>query len=186
MNNQRYTTVNAISFLSFSHLPLTLVGAFAKRLSRLTLVAPPEDILIILPFVGNLMRRHAGIKELINRSEDESKAVSNACTVAGDPFLMEERDPMLSNAMHSSLWEIRALQSHILPSIVNAARFIDNPLPSVENDLAPVLERTSDYIFDHELRNKFNNITLTFEKPNGMALPKGEKLLQYWQLTGTY
>ncbi|KAL0134307.1 hypothetical protein PUN28_001246 [Cardiocondyla obscurior] len=169
-------------FLSSTHLPEALVAAFAKRLARLTLVAPPEDILIILFFVGNLLLRHPGLKRLIDHPQG-GEAPSNASTGAGDPFLMEERDPLLSNALLSSLWEIRALQWHILPSIASAAQFIREPLPSVEYDMASALERTSGHLFESELKNKVKDIMLTFERPNSMALPKGEKLLQYWQLT---
>lgn len=169
----------------FRHLPETLVAAFAKRLARLTLVAPPEDILIILLFVGNLLLRHPGLKRLIDHPQG-GEVTSDATMGAGDPFLMEERDPLLSNAMLSSLWEIRALQQHILPSVASAAQFIREPLPSVEYDMASALERTSGYIFDRELKSKVKDIMLTFERPTSMTLLKGEKLLQYWQLTSTY
>ncbi|XP_012231731.1 nucleolar complex protein 4 homolog B [Linepithema humile] len=172
-------------FLSSTHLPEALVAAFAKRLARLTLVAPPEDILIILLFVGNLLLRHPGLKRLIDHPQG-GEVVSDASIGAGDPFLMEERDPLLSNALLSSLWEIRALQWHILPSIASAARFIHEPLPSVEYDMASALERTGGHLFDRELKNKIKDIMLTFERPSSMMLPKGEKLLQYWQLTSTH
>lgn len=167
----------------FRHLPEALVAAFAKRLARLTLVAPPEDILIILLFVGNLLLRHPGLKRLIDHPQESREVVSDASIGAGDPFLMEERDPLLSNALLSSLWEIEALQWHILPSIASAARFIREPLPSVEYDMASALERTGGHLFDRELKNKVKEIMLTFERPNSMALPKGERLLHYWQLT---
>lgn len=159
------------------------MAAFAKRLARLTLVAPPEDILIILLFVGNLLLRHPGLKRLIDNPQSKGEFVPEVFTGAGDPFLMDERDPLLSNAMLSSLWEIKALQWHILPSIASAARFIHEPLPSVEYDMASALERTGGHLFDRELKSKVKDIMLTFERPNCMALPKGEKLLQYWQLT---
>lgn len=42
------------------------MAAFAKRLARLTLVAPPQDIQIILMFIGNLILRHPGLKRLLN------------------------------------------------------------------------------------------------------------------------
>ncbi|KAL6264918.1 hypothetical protein P5V15_005012 [Pogonomyrmex californicus] len=168
-------------FLSSTHLPEALVAAFAKRLARLTLVAPPEDILIILLFVGNLLLRHPGLKRLIDHPQGGEAPPSS--TGAGDPFLMEERDPLLSNALLSSLWEIRVLQSHILPSIATAARFIHEPLPSVEYDMASALERTGGHLFENELKTKVKDIMLTFERPTSMALPKGEKLLQYWQIT---
>ncbi|KAF2888786.1 hypothetical protein ILUMI_17387 [Ignelater luminosus] len=44
-------------FLSSTHLPEGLVAAFAKRLARLALVAPSEDIIIICMFIGNLILR---------------------------------------------------------------------------------------------------------------------------------
>lgn len=172
-------------FLSSTHLPEALVAAFAKRLARLTLVAPPEDILIILLFVGNLLLRHPGLKRLIDHPS-QGEVISDEGTGTGDPFLMEERDPLLSNALLSSLWEIKALQWHILPSIATAARFIREPLPSVEYDMASALERTGGHMFDRELRSKVKDIMLTFERPDSMALPKGERLLQYWQLTSMH
>lgn len=151
----------------------------------MTLVAPPEDILIILLFVGNLLLRHPGLKRLIDHPQN-GDITSDESLGTGDPFLMEERDPFLSNALLSSLWEIRALQWHILPSIASAARFIREPLPSVEYDMASALERTGGHIFDRELKNKVKDIMLTFERPTSMSLPKGERLLQYWQFTTTH
>lgn len=181
------------------------MAAFAKRLSRLTLVAPPEDILIILLFIGNLLLRHPGLKCLIDhprnnqqqrnnnnssssehhqQQQQQQKAISQLSeTGAGDPFLMEERDPLQSQAMLSSLWEIKALQCHILPSVAAAARFIREPLPTTEYDMGTALERTGGHIFDRELKSKVKDIMLTFERPSSMALPKGERIIQYWQLT---
>lgn len=52
-------------FLSSTHLPEGLVAAFVKRLARLSIVAPPQDAVIILYFIGNLLMRHAGLKKLI-------------------------------------------------------------------------------------------------------------------------
>lgn len=148
-------------------------------MARLTLVAPPEDILIILLFIGNLLLRHPGLKCLIDHPEGGELSENPG---VGDPFLMEERDPLQSNALFSSLWEIRALQNHILPSIVTAARFIRNPLPSIEYDMAAALEKTGQNIFNKEIKDTVKDIMLTFERPNSMSLPKGERLFQYWQL----
>lgn len=52
-------------FLSSTHLPENLVAAFVKRLARLSLIAPPQDVIIILYFIGNLILRHTGLKKLI-------------------------------------------------------------------------------------------------------------------------
>ncbi|XP_015114111.1 nucleolar complex protein 4 homolog B [Diachasma alloeum] len=169
-------------FLSSTHLPEALVAAFAKRLARLTLVAPPEDILIILLFIGNLLLRHPGLKRLIDHPKG-GIVCENDNPGVGDPFLMEERDPLLSNALSSSLWEIKALQFHVLPSVATAARFINDPLPSVEYDMASALERTGGQLFDKEIKNRVRDIMLTFERPSSMVMNKGERLAQYWQLT---
>lgn len=119
-------------FLSSSHLPEALVAAFAKRLARLALVAPPQDITIILYFIGNLILRHPGLKRLMFHP--------SAGFVSRDPFLMDEGDPLKSHALESQLWEIQALQNHGIPSVATAAKFIANPLPSIEWDLSSVLE----------------------------------------------
>lgn len=99
---------------------------------------------------------------------------------------MEERDPLLSNALQSSLWEIKTQQCHILPSIAKEARFIQEPLPSVEYDMASALECTGGHIFDRELKKRVKEIMLTFERPNSMALAKGERMVHYWHLTTTH
>jgi U3 small nucleolar RNA-associated protein 19 len=44
-------------FLSSTHLPENLVAAFVKRLARLALIAPSEDVIIICMFIGNLIFR---------------------------------------------------------------------------------------------------------------------------------
>jgi hypothetical protein len=49
-----------------------------------------------------------------------------------------------SHAIESSLWELQALQNHILPSIATAAKFINMPLPSIEWDMSKILENSAD------------------------------------------
>ena len=53
-------------FLMSTHLPAYLVAAFAKRLSRLSLSAPPSGIMLIVPFVCNLIKRHPSIQVLVH------------------------------------------------------------------------------------------------------------------------
>lgn len=162
-------------FLSSSHLPEGLVAAFVKRLARLALIAPPQDIVIILRFIGNLIMRHPALKRLIFHP--------NGGEISQDPFIMDERDPIKSNALDSSLWEVATLQSHVLPSVATAARFISNPFPSVEWDLAAVLEINENDIFDKEISKKSKEFALHLERPASMFLYcGGEKSSQYWKL----
>ncbi|KAG8230153.1 hypothetical protein J437_LFUL010404 [Ladona fulva] len=128
-------------FLTSTHLPEMMVASFAKRLSRLALIAPPHDIILILAFVGNLILRHPGLKKMVDHP--------GGGTVESDPFLEEEEDPMKTHALDSSLWEIKSLQSHVLPNVATAARFIDHPLPSVEWDLEPLLEGRIEKVLCH-------------------------------------
>lgn len=51
----------------YSHLPAYLVAAFAKRLARLALTAPPTALLIMLPFIYNLLRRHPSCRLLLHK-----------------------------------------------------------------------------------------------------------------------
>lgn len=161
-------------FLSSTHLPESLVAAFAKRLARLALVAPSEDIIVICMFIGNLILRHPGLKSLLNHPTGGSATT--------DPYIMEERDPLKSNAINSSLWEIQTLQNHILPSVATAARFINSPLPSIEWDFTKILDNTGDDIFDKEIKRNSKLIVLAFDRPNGSSLSKGEKVSLYWNL----
>ncbi|XP_066139721.1 nucleolar complex protein 4 homolog B [Euwallacea fornicatus] len=163
-------------FLSSTYLPEILVAAFAKRLARLALLAPSEDIIIICQFIGNLILRHPGLKRLLHNDSGISASM--------DPYIMEERDPLKSYAINSSLWELQTLQSHVQPSVANAARFIASPLPSVEWDIGKVLENTGDDVFDREVKKMSKLIILQFEQPNdGFSLGRGEKVNQFWEFS---
>ncbi|XP_035899967.1 nucleolar complex protein 4 homolog A [Anopheles stephensi] len=162
-------------FLSSSHLPEGLVAAFVKRLARLALIAPPQDIVIILRFVGNLILRHPALKRLIFHPTGGE--------ASSDPYVMEERDPMKSKALESSLWELAALQNHVLPSVASAARFISNPLPSVEWDLSEVLEINENDIFHKEIVSKTKEFFVNIDRPTGMfGYCGGQMASQYWKL----
>lgn len=161
-------------FLSSTHLPENLVAAFVKRLARLSLIAPPQDSIIILHFIGNLILRHPGLKRLI--------CAQSVIEVSRDPFIMEERDPAKSNALDSSLWEVVSLQRHAIPAVANAARFISQPLPTTEWDLSSVLELKEDDIFDQEIAKKSKQYALAFERPQSLYLPHDDKVKQYWKL----
>ena len=143
-------------FLTSSYLPETLVAAFVKRLARLALIAPPQDIIIILYFIGNLIIRHPGLKRLIcDPNSNGSREVTE------DPFVMDEADPNKSQALQSSLWEITLLRNHMLPNVAQAAKNImTQPLPGSEWDLGNFLEIKED---DVSLRNlTFFSFYLTF------------------------
>ncbi|KAL9878299.1 nucleolar complex protein 4 homolog A [Glossina fuscipes] len=161
-------------FLSSTHLPEGLVAAFVKRLARLSIVAPPQDAVIILYFIGNLLMRHTGLKRLI--------CAPNEVEVSRDPYVMEERQPVKANALESSLWEIVALQKHALPTVAAAAKFIMQPLPKNEWDLSSVLEIKEDDIFDQEISKRSKQYAMAIEKSQALFLPKNDLFQQNWCL----
>lgn len=121
-------------FLSSSFLPEALVAAFAKRLARLALVAPPQDIVIILYFIANLIIRHPGLKRLLIPQSNQEREISE------DVYLMEESDPNASRALESSLWEIQLLRNHTLPNVCQCAKQIMTQPLSQEYNLGEYLE----------------------------------------------
>uniref|UniRef100_A0A672ZQ88 CCAAT-binding factor domain-containing protein n=1 Tax=Sphaeramia orbicularis TaxID=375764 RepID=A0A672ZQ88_9TELE len=114
-------------FLSSSHLPVYLVAAFAKRLAHLALTAPPTALLIVLPFIYNLIRRHPSCRVLIH-------------SISGSSHMF---DPSQCRALESSLWEIKTLQKHYHPDVAKAAMLINTPLSEQEDDIDEMLEITN-------------------------------------------
>ncbi|XP_020797789.1 nucleolar complex protein 4 homolog B [Drosophila serrata] len=161
-------------FLTSTHLPENLVAAFVKRLARLALQSPTEDAVIMIRFVCNLLLRHTGLQQLI-RSTQAADEIS-------DPYDEEESNPVKSQAINSSLWEITLLQKHAVPEVANAARFINSSLPVMEFDLGELLDRKECNIFDDELQTKAKQFALNYERPKSLALPKNEVVTKYWDL----
>lgn len=58
--------------LCYSHLPAYLVSAFVKRLSRLSLTAPPSALTILIPFIFNLIKRHPSCSPLVHHPSPPS------------------------------------------------------------------------------------------------------------------
>ncbi|OSD02728.1 CBF-domain-containing protein [Trametes coccinea BRFM310] len=57
-------------FLSSTHLPATLVASFVKRLSRLSLTAPPAAVVMLIPFTYNMLRRHPALMAMVHRDDE--------------------------------------------------------------------------------------------------------------------
>uniref|UniRef100_A0A672HQV7 CCAAT-binding factor domain-containing protein n=1 Tax=Salarias fasciatus TaxID=181472 RepID=A0A672HQV7_SALFA len=163
-------------FLSSSHLPVYLVAAFAKRLARLALTAPPTALLIVLPFIYNLIRRHPSSRVLIHKPDAENDAVE-------DPYLMEEKDPAQCRALDSSLWEIKTLQRHYHPDVAKAAMLINTPLSDQEDDISEVLETTAHELMEKDLKqSQIKSVPLEFETATHLLKGGGDVLGQHFCL----
>lgn len=163
-------------FLSSSHLPAYLVAAFAKRLARLALTAPPEALLMVLPFICNLLRRHPACRVLVHRPRGPE--------LDADPYDPDEEDPAQSRALESSLWELQALQRHYHPEVSKAASVINQALSVPEASIAPLLELTAFEIFERDLKKKGPEaVPLEFIPTQGLLGRRDDLCAQHFTLS---
>uniref|UniRef100_A0A452DV40 Nucleolar complex associated 4 homolog n=1 Tax=Capra hircus TaxID=9925 RepID=A0A452DV40_CAPHI len=163
-------------FLSSSHLPAYLVAAFAKRLARLALTAPPEALLMVLPFICNLLRRHPACRVLMHRPRGPE--------LDADPYDPAEEDPAQSRALESSLWELQALQQHYYPEVSKAASAINQALSVPEVSIAPLLEVTAFEIFERDLKKKGpGSVPLEFIPARGLLGRREDLCAQHFTLS---
>ena len=110
-----------------------MVASFIKRMARLSLTAPPASILIALAFIYNLLKRHPSCMCLIHR---ETCIVESGPTdltnYQHDPYMNEEKDPSLSRAIDSSLWELLTLKKHYCPQVAKMAKIFEKPFTRPE------------------------------------------------------
>ncbi|KAL0896151.1 hypothetical protein ABMA27_012101 [Loxostege sticticalis] len=161
-------------FLSSTHLPESLVAAFAKRLSRLALVAAPGDAGALLQLVHNLLLRHPPLKRMLCREPDPT-------IMSSDPYVMEETCASRSRALGSSLWEVSLLRRHHVPAVCSEAARV---LAAASERAQPVSMAPPEdaQLFDAELKKRFKTIEMNFIRPQGMTSPSGERVMQFWEL----
>ncbi|KAI0295719.1 CBF/Mak21 family-domain-containing protein [Russula brevipes] len=110
-------------FLSSTHLPATLLASFVKRLSRLSLAAsPPAPCLMCM----------------IHRDGEVSAPIE-------DPFLAEEPNPNLTNALDSSLWELYSHKNHYHAGVSTLARIFEEAFTKPSYPM-------EDFLITHTLR----------------------------------
>lgn len=131
------------TFLASTHLPAVLVASFIKRLSRLALNASPSGIIPVVPWIYNLLKKHPTCTFMIHRvprSIEEREVLEKEGL--SDPFLMDEEDPMVTNAIESSLWEIAMLQSHYHPNLATVAKIISEQFTKHSYNIEDFLDHT--------------------------------------------
>uniref|UniRef100_A0A0N5BWJ2 CBF domain-containing protein n=1 Tax=Strongyloides papillosus TaxID=174720 RepID=A0A0N5BWJ2_STREA len=130
-------------FLSSTHIPLYIVAAFAKKLSRVLLYAPICVVRPILTILQNLMIKYEGLRKMIHNTQ---------CTnLECDPYLEDCESLKDCKALDSCLWEIKTLQSHWLPLITKKASFIDKNIGNIET---PYIFKTNEDLLNILLNKK--------------------------------
>jgi len=155
------------TFLSSTHLPAALVASFIKRLSRLALFAPPGGIVVVVPWIYNMLKQHPTCTFMIHR-ETRDPAALRMLEEKGmdDPFDMSESDPMETQAIDSCLWEIETLQTHYHPNVATLAKIISEQFTKREYSLEDFLDHTYQGLIDAELGKEIKKAPVVeFEIP---------------------
>lgn len=140
------------TFMASTHLPAALVASFIKRLARLALHGPPAGIVVVIPWIYNMFKRHPVCTFMIHREPRNSHTDANI--EAGgmdDPFDMSEMDPMFTEAIESSLWEIETLQSHYHPNVATLAKIISEQFTKRSYNIEDFLDHSYNGLLDAEL-----------------------------------
>jgi U3 small nucleolar RNA-associated protein 19 len=131
------------TFLASTHLPAVLVASFIKKLSRLTLNAPPGGVVAVVPWIYNLFKKHPTCTFMIHREATTAEARENLENEGmDDPFLPDEEDPMKTLAIESSLWEVVMLQSHYHPNVATLAKIVSEQFTKQSYNLEDFLDHS--------------------------------------------
>jgi len=136
-------------FMGSTHLPAALVASFIKRLSRLALHAPPAGIVVVVPWIYNMFKQHPQCTFMIHRA-NQSQGSSEGEGFK-DSFNPTERDPMLTNAIDSSIWEIETLQSHWHPNVAMLAKIISEQFTKQNYNLEDFLDHSYNTLVEAEI-----------------------------------
>ncbi|KAJ2895667.1 hypothetical protein MKZ38_006273 [Zalerion maritima] len=140
------------TFLASSHLPAILVASFIKRLSRLSISAPPSAIVAIVPYLYNLFKKHPQTTFMMHRVIGDLE-VKRLVEEEGfeDPFDPEETDPMETNAIDSCIWEIVQLQTHYHPNVSTIANIVSEQFTKQSYNTEDFLDHSYQSLIDAEL-----------------------------------
>ncbi|KAJ3506172.1 hypothetical protein NLJ89_g7014 [Agrocybe chaxingu] len=133
-------------FLSSTHLPAALLASFVKRLSRLSLSAPPAAIVMVIPFTYNILKRHPALMPMIHRAEYDEAST--------DPFLPDETDPMKTNAIDSSLWELVSHTQHYHAPVSTMCKIFSEAFTKPGYAMEDFLDHTYNTLFEAEVNRK--------------------------------
>ncbi|PPQ89234.1 hypothetical protein CVT25_001313 [Psilocybe cyanescens] len=132
-------------FLSSTHLPATLLASFVKKLSRLSLTAPPAAIVMVIPFTYNILKKHPALMVMIHRADVDD---------SNDPFLSEETNPLQTNALDSSIWELMSHSSHYHAPVSTMCKIFSEAFTKPGYSMEDFLDHTYNTLFETEINRK--------------------------------
>ncbi|PFH48026.1 hypothetical protein AMATHDRAFT_150792 [Amanita thiersii Skay4041] len=133
-------------FLSSTHLPATILASFVKKLARLSLSAPPAAIIMIIPFTYNILKQHPALMVMIHRNVEDDPS--------NDPFLSHEPNPLLTQALSSSLWELQTHRFHYHSGISTLVKILSEAFTKPHYNMEDFLDHTYHTLFETEANRK--------------------------------
>lgn len=134
-------------FLSSTHLSASLVASFIKRLAKLSLTAGAPGVVIIIPFIYNLIKRHPSCMIMLHNTQADPHTYV-------DTFKEYETDPLITGAMGSSLWELETMMSHYHPNIATLAKIFKEPFRKPNYNMEDFLDWTYVSLLESEKNRK--------------------------------
>lgn len=142
-------------FLNSTHLPTTIIASFIKRMARLSLTASPSAIVSVIPFIYNLLKKHPTCMVLLQNEEFDEFT---------DKFDNSVSNPLYTNAMESSLWELETLSSHYHPNVATLARIFKQPFRKLNYNMEDFLDWNYSILMETEnSKNIKGEVALEFE-----------------------
>ncbi|KAI3406327.2 NOC4 [Candida oxycetoniae] len=148
-------------FLSSTHLSANLVASFIKKLAKLSLTSSAPGTVLIIPFIYNLLKRHPTCMIMIHNTSQKRDTGAFQ-----DPFNNHEMNPMNTNALNSSLWELETLMSHYHPNIATLAKIFSEPFRKPSYNLEDFLDWSYKSLLETEKSRKYKsqNSALEYEE----------------------
>lgn len=161
-------------FLSSTHISANLVASFIKRLARLALTGSAPGVVIVIPLIYNLLKRHPSCMVLLQNSDFSSDYA--------DPFDDSERDPLKTGAMGSSLWEMETLMSHYHPNIATLAKIFGEPFKKPNYNMEDFLDWSYLTLMESEKTRRYKGLAaLEFEEYDGLfGNVEGRSFVEGW------
>ncbi len=164
------------TFLGSTHLPVALVASFLKRLARLSLNAPPSAVAFVIPWIYNTLKKHPQCTFMLHR-ETTDDAVKKELREHGmeDPFLADESDPMKTNAIESSFWELVQMQSHYHPNVATIAKIVSEQFTKHSYNMEDFLDHSYASLLEAEMGKEVRKAPVVeFHIPKKVFLPQEE------------
>lgn len=157
-------------FLSSTHLAANLVASFIKKLARLSLAASSPAVVIVIPFIYNLLKRHPTCMVLLQNTSADSEYT--------DPYNDSEKNPANTGAMGSSLWELETLMTHYHPNVATLAKMFGEPFRKPSYNMEDFLDWSYLTLLESEKTRKYKGMaSLEYEEwPTLFNNGKDEKL----------